>query len=136
MGQIIQDETYRNAFNAAVAQRDQIFAEFERLKNRRVLVEAAARALEPIVYPDEYRNSNPEQNTAAAVVEITRPASSVEIWNPTVPVEINASRTVKEVAPEPHPVQAVTQVYVRGDGEPDEEIQRRINIAIGRSAAD
>lgn len=135
MGQIIQDETYRNAFNAAVAQRDQIFAEFERLKNRRVLVEAAARALEPIVYPDEYRNQQPEQNTAA-VVEISRPAPSVEIWNPTMPVEINASRTAKEVVPEQHPVQAVTQVYVRGDGEPDEEIQRRINIAIGRSAAD
>jgi hypothetical protein len=137
MGQIIQDETYRNAFNAAVAQRDQIFAEFERLKNRRVFVEAAARALEPVVYPDEYHNLDLGQSSQT-VVEINRPAPApnVEIWNPTLPVEICAPAPTKEVVAEQLPVKAVTQIYVRGEGEPDEEIQRRINIAIGRSAAD
>ncbi|HXS77761.1 MAG TPA: hypothetical protein VN753_16390 [Terracidiphilus sp.] len=139
MGQIIQDESYRNAFNAAVAQRDMIVAEFERLKNRRILVEAAARALEPVVYPDEYRNLDLEQSSpVTTVLEISRPAaaSNVEIWNPTLPAEISVPAPVKEVVAEHRPVQPITQSYVRGEGEPEEEIQRRINIAIGRSAAD
>ena len=135
MGRIIQDETYRNAFNAAVGQRDQIFEEFERLKNRRVLVEAAARALEPLVYPDEYLPGDSDR-TSSMVVEISRPAPAVEIERPAPPVEI----TIPVPAPEPttnHPsVQAITQVYVRGNDEPETEIQRRIDIAIGRSAAD
>ena len=53
MGRTNIDETYLSAFNAAVRQREQIFEEFERLKNRRILVEAAARALEPVVYPEK-----------------------------------------------------------------------------------
>lgn len=131
MSRINQDETYRNAFNAAVTQRDQIFEEFEKLKNRRALVETAARALEPLVYPDEYLSQDSEDGPS--VIEINRPTPNTEIWNPTVPV---LPVSAPEITPEPHPVQAVTQVYVRGDAEPDEEIQRRISIAIGRSAAD
>ena len=145
MGRTRPDGTYLEAFHAAIEQREQIYAEFERLKNRRVLVESAARALEPLVYPDEYLSQEteqapmavPVQQAPSSVVEINRPVSSTEIWNPTVPVEVPAPVPVPQVEPEaPRPVQAVTQVYVRGDGEPDEEIQRRINIAIGRSAAD
>jgi len=135
MGQIIQDESYLKAFNAAVAQREHIYAEFERLKSRRIVIEAAARALEPLVYPDEYLSQTLEQGSPT-VVEISRPAPNAEIWNPTLPVEINQPVPPHEKSPEQRSVRAVTQVYVRGDGEPDEEIQRRINIAIGRSAAD
>lgn len=135
MGQMIQDDSYRNAFNAAIAQREKIVAECERLKNRRILVEAAARALEPVVYPGEYLGHNPEQNPPA-VVEISRPAPNAEIWNPTLPLEINTPAHGKELIPEAAPATAVAQIYVRGDGEPEQEIQRRINIAIGRSAAD
>ena len=117
MGQKMQQDSYRNALNAAIAQRERIIAEFERLKNRRILVESAARALEPVVYPDEYQNRDVEQQ-GMAVLEISQPSP------------------VPEKAQQQPPVQAVTQVYVRGDGEADDEIQRRINIAIGRSAAD
>src|SRR3954447_7834673 len=117
MGRTNIDETYLSAFNAAVLQREQIFQEFERLKNRRILVEAAARALEPVVYPDEYLKDELEPGSAS-VIEIPRPAPNVEIWNPTVPVEISASTpSSEEVALQPQ-VQAITQVYVRGDGEP------------------
>jgi hypothetical protein len=142
MGRTQLDGTYLEAFHAAIAQREEIYAEFERLKNRRMLIETAARTLEPLVYPDEYLSqeavqSEPESQTHAPVVEISPPAASAEIWNPTIPVEVPAPAAVPQEAPEaPRPVQAVTQVYVRGDGEPDVEIQRRINIAIGRSAAD
>jgi hypothetical protein len=129
------DETYLSAFNAAIMQREQIFEEFERLKNRRILVEAAARALEPVVYPDEYLKDRSEQ-ASSPVVELPRPTPNVEIWNPTAPVEPGPVVPVVENIEKTAPVQAVTQVYVRGDGEPDEEIQRRISIAIGRSAAD
>ena len=117
MGQKIQQESYRNALNAAIAQREQIVAEFERLKNRRILVETAARALEPVVYPAEYQNESSEQQVTS-VFEMSQPAP------------------LPEKPHEQRSVQAVTQVYVRGDGEADDEIQRRINIAIGRSAAD
>jgi len=133
MGRTNLDEIYLNAFNAAVAQREQIYAEAERLKSRRALLETAARALEPIIYPDEYLETNKDQ-ASSSVVEIGRPAPSPEVWNPTLPVEVHNAPS-KEPQ-EQRPVQAVTQVYVRGDGEPDEEIQRRISIAIGRSAAD
>jgi hypothetical protein len=135
MGRIIQDETYRNAFNAAVAQRVQIFEEFERLKNRRVLVEAAAMALEPLVYPDEYLQEDSNQS-APPVVEVSRLAPPVEIERPAQPEEITHSAPTPEQATSSHPVQAITQVYVRGNEEPENEIQRRIDIAIGRSAAD
>ena len=135
MGRTSIDETYLSAFNTAVMQREQIFQEFERLKNRRILVEAAARALEPVVYPDEYLKDEPEKNSPS-VVEIPRSAPNVEIWNPTLPAETSTVTPTVENIEKPAPVQAVTQVYVRGDAEPDEEIQRRINIAIGRSAAD
>lgn len=135
MGQIFQDESYRIAFNAAIAQRDQIIAEFERLKNRRSLVEAAARALEPVVYPDEYCNGDPQQSSRT-VVAISRPEPNAEIWNPALPIEISDPHPPREQMQETRPVPTLTQVYVRGDGEPDEEIQRRISIAIGRSAAD
>ena len=129
------DETYLSAFNAAVAQREQIYAEAERLKSRRALLEAAAMALEPVIYPDEYMSVDPNPDSPA-VIEIGRPAPSPEIWNPTVPVEITTASSIQEEPQEKRPVQAVTQIYVRGEGEPDEEIQRRISIAIGRSAAD
>jgi len=135
MGRTIQDETYRNAFNAAVAQRVQIFEEFERLKNRRVLVEAAAMALEPLVYPDEYLQEDSNQSSST-VVEISRPAPPVEIERPAPQVEVSCSVSTSEQTVEHHPVQAITQVYVRGNDEPETEIQRRIDIAIGRSAAD
>ncbi len=143
MGRTNLDGTYLEAFHAAIAQREQIYAEFESLKRRKTLVEAAARTLEPLVYPDEYLTTQEPEQTALAghtpstVVEISRPAPTAVIWNPTIPVEVPASVPAPQAAPVPaRPVQAVTQVYVRGDGEPDEEIQRRINIAIGRSAAD
>jgi len=136
MGRIIQDESYRNAFNAAVAQRVQIFEEFERLKSRRVLVEAAARALEPLVYPDEYLQENSDTTSSSAVVEISRPAPPVEIERPTPQVEVSCPVSAPEQTVEQRPVQAITQVYVRGNDEPETEIQRRIDIAIGRSAAD
>ena len=71
MGRASIDETYLSAFNAAVMQREQIFQEFDRLKNRRILVEAAARALEPVVYPDEYQKDETEQGTSS-VNEIPR----------------------------------------------------------------
>ena len=135
MGRTKIDETYLSAFNAAVLQREQIFQEFERLKNRRILLEVAARALEPVVYPDEYLKDESEPGMPS-VTEIPRHMPNVEIWKPTVPVEISASAPSSEEAVAQPPVQAITQVYVRGDGEPDEEIQRRISIAIGRSAAD
>lgn len=135
MGRTNVDETYLSAFNAAVLQREQIFEEFERLKNRRILVEAAARALEPVVYPGEYLKAQSEP-AQPSVIEIPRPIPNVQIWNPTEPVEINATVPTAEPVQVHAPVQAVTQVYVRGDGEPDAEIQRRISIAIGRSAAD
>jgi hypothetical protein len=135
MGRTSIDETYLSAFNAAVMQREQIFEEFERLKNRRILVEAAARALEPVVYPDEYPTDASEQGSSS-VIEIPRSSPNVEIWNPTVPVETRPVVPTVEHIEKAAPVQAVTQVYVRGDGEPDEEIQRRISIAIGRPAAD
>jgi len=136
MGQIMQDETYRIAFNAAVAQRVQIFEEFERLKSRRVLVEAAAMALEPLVYPDEYLQENSDTTSSSAVVEISRPAPPVEIERPTPQVEVSCPVSAPEQTVEQRPVQAITQVYVRGNDEPETEIQRRIDIAIGRSAAD
>jgi hypothetical protein len=135
MGRIIQDENYRNAFNAAVGQRDQIFEEFERLKTRRILVEAAARALEPLVYPDEYLQEDSDR-TSSMVVEISRPAPAVEIQRPAPPVEITIPVPAPEQTTSHTSVQAITQVYVRGDDEPETEIQRRIDIAIGRSAAD
>jgi len=135
MGRTKIDETYLSAFNAAVLQREQIYEEFERLKNRRILVEAAARALEPVVYPDEYLKEDTDQNLST-VIEITRPTPNVEIWNPTLPLEAAQSIPIREDLVKPAPVQAVTQVYVRGEGEPEEEIQRRISIAIGRTAAD
>lgn len=135
MGRASIDETYLSAFNAAVMQREQIFQEFDRLKNRRILVEAAARALEPVVYPDEYQKDETEQGTSS-VNEIPRSAPNVEIWNPTLPVETSVLLPAVENIERTATVQAVTQVYVRGDAEPDEEIQRRISIAIGRSAAD
>jgi len=129
------DESYRNAFATAVMQRDQILEEFEKLKNRRALIESAAKALEPVVFPDEYRGQNSIE-TSSMAVEITRPAIDTEIRRTTTPIEINAPIPMREKTLEQRPVQAVTQVYVRGEGEPDEEIQRRISIAIGRSAAD
>jgi hypothetical protein len=135
MGRMIQDETYRNAFNAAVAQRDHIFKEFERLKNRRVLVEAAAMALEPLVYPDEYLHHNSDQ-ASLAVGELSQPAPVVEIKQPAPPVEITCPVSISEQKPDHPLVQTITQVYVRGNEEPENEIQRRIDIAIGRSAAD
>ena len=135
MGRTNQDEIYLNAFNAAVAQREQIYAEAERLKSRRALLETAAMALEPIIYPDEYMEADKDQ-ALSAVVEIGRPTPSPEIWNPTLPVEAQTAPSKQAEPQEQRPVQAVTQVYVHGDGEPDEEIQRRISIAIGRSAAD
>lgn len=135
MGRNSQDEAYLSAFSAAIAQRDQIFAEFEQLKNRRILLETAARTLEPLVYPDEYlnRESNPPSST---VIEISRPAPSADLCDPALPVEVIAPVRTPEEPMMRRPVQAVTQIYVRGEGEPDDEIQRRINIAIGRSAAD
>jgi hypothetical protein len=135
MGRTSIDGTYLSAFNAAVMQREQIFQEFDRLKNRRILVEAAARALEPVVYPGEYQKDESEQGSTS-VIEIPRSAPNVEIWNPTLPVETSTILPAVENIEKTAPVQAVTQVYVRGNAEPDEEIQRRINIAIGRSAAD
>ena len=149
MGRTNLDAKYLEAFHAAVAQQEQIYAEFERLKNRRTLIESAARALEPLVYPDEYRTQEAEQaapvvqvpsavtQAPSTVIEFSRPAPSAEIWNSTtVEVPVPAPVTAPQAAPEARPVPAVTQVYVRGDGEPEEEIQRRINIAIGRTAAD
>ena len=135
MGHMNLDESYRNAFATAVMQRDQILEEFEKLKNRRALIESAAKALEPVVFPDEYRGQNSIE-TSSMAVEITRPAIDTEIRRTTTPIEINAPIPMREKTLEQRPVQAVTQVYVRGEGEPDEEIQRRISIAIGRSAAD
>lgn len=135
MGRTKIDESYQSAFNAAVLQREQIYEEFERLKNRRILLEAAARALEPVVYPDEYPSAEVEQDSSS-VIEIPRATPNVEIWNPMLPVETSAKVPAPEAIPSQAPVPAVTQVYVRGDGEPEEEIQRRISIAIGRSAAD
>lgn len=140
MGRTNVDETYLNAFHVAVEQREHIFREFELLKQRRILLETAARSLEPLVYPDEYHEKQAELEQAAqaakAVVEIRSAMPSPEIWNPTIPAEVPAPVVAPTPAPEQAPVQAVTQVYVHGDGEPDEEIQRRISIAIGRSAAD
>lgn len=144
MGRTKVDETYLNAFHVAVEQREHIFREFELLKQRRTLLEEAARCLEPLVYPDEYHEKQAELTLAAdqapqaakAVVEIRSAAPSTEIWNPTIPAEVPAPAVAPAHTPETAPVQAVTQVYVHGDGEPDEEIQRRISIAIGRSAAD
>ncbi|WP_109484843.1 hypothetical protein [Occallatibacter savannae] len=141
MGRTHVDETYLSAFHAAVEQREYIFREFELLKQRRTLLEQAARSLEPLVYPDEYHEKQAELAAAAeqavkAVVEIRSSAPSPEIWNPTIPAEVPAPVVAPAPVPEAAPVQAVTQVYVHGDGEPDDEIQRRISIAIGRSAAD
>ena len=136
MGRTNVDETYLSAFHAAIEQREHIFHEFELLKQRRTLLEEAARSLEPLVYPDEYhqraQQALAEGQAAKAVVEIRSAAPVPEIWNPTIPAEVPAPAPVAE----PSPVPVVTQVYVHGDGEPDEEIQRRISIAIGRSAAD
>src|SRR6478609_3075372 len=86
MGRTSNDETYLSAFNAAVMQREQIFKEFERLKSRRILVEAAARALEPVVYPSEYLKDESEKSSPS-VVEIPRSAPNIEIWNPPLPAE-------------------------------------------------
>jgi len=135
MGRTPLDETYLNAFNAAISQREQIYAEVERLKSRRALLETAARALEPVIYPDEFAKADVEQ-AKSAVIEIGRPAPSPEIWNPTAPLENIAPVPVQEEHQERPTVQAVTQVYVHGHGEPDDEIRRRISIAIGRTAAD
>jgi len=131
----IKHETYLEAFSAALAQRDQIAAEFEFLKSRRALVEAAAMALEPVVYPNEYRASHPDE-ASSPVVQFNSPVITAENRNTAAAVESGARVPAREEDSKPVPVQAVTQVYVRGDGEPDEEIQRRISIAIGRCAAD
>ena len=141
MGRTKVDETYLSAFHAAVEQREHIFREFELLKQRRVLLETAARSLEPLVYPDEYHEEQTELVAAAepaakAVVEIRSATPTPDIWNPTIPAEMPAPAVAPAPVAAPTPVPAVTQVYVHGDGEPDEEIQRRISIAIGRSAAD
>ena len=101
----------------------------------------AARSLEPLVYPDEYHEEQTELVAAAepaakAVVEIRSATPTPEIWNPTIPAEVPAPAVAPAPVAAPTPLPAVTQVYVHGDGEPDEEIQRRISIAIGRSAAD
>ena len=124
MGRTNFQENYRNAINAALAQRDQLREEIESLKNRRVLIEEAARALEPLIYPDEY----PIQEAVASVVEVTTPP----------PAELDPLPTAPAAAPDPslHSVPAITQIYVRGEGESTDEIQRRINIALGRAAAD
>ena len=131
----IKHETYLEAFSAALAQRDQIAAEFEFLKSRRALVEAAAMALEPVVYPNEYRENHPDA-APSPVVQFNSPVITAESRNTAAAVESGARVPAREEDSKPVPVQAVTQVYVRGDGEPDEEIQRRISIAIGRCAAD
>ena len=54
MGRTTLDETYLNAFNAAISQREQIYAEVERLKSRRALLETAARALYTVIYPEYF----------------------------------------------------------------------------------
>jgi hypothetical protein len=141
MGRTNVDETYLSAFHAAVEQREQIFRAAELLKQRRTLLETAARCLEPLVYPDEYHEEQAEQvlsadRASSSVVEIRSAVPTPEIWNPTLPAEVSAPVVAPPPAPAASAVQAVTQVYVHGDAEPDEEIQRRINIAIGRSAAD
>lgn len=124
MGRTDYLEAYRSAVNAALLQRDQILEQIETLKSRRALVEEAARTLEPLIYPDEY----PAQETASApVVEITHPAP---------PAVLDPFPPLPEQKVERTPVAAVTQVYVRGERETSDEIQRRIDIALGRSAAD
>ena len=122
MGLNNQDETYRIAFHAAITQREKIYEEFERLKNRRTILEAVARALEPVIYPDEFKQQQPAA-APTTVIEINHLAPNPEIVDPIPP-------------PARPPVNAVTQVYVPGIAEQNDEIQRRIDIAIGRSAAD
>ena len=95
-------------------------------------MEAAARALDPVVYPDEYLKDELELSSSS-VIEIPRSGPIVEIWNDSACQYSTVAPTMENIA-KTAPVQAVTQVYVRGDGEPDEEIQRRISIA-RRSAA-
>jgi hypothetical protein len=124
MGRSKYVEDYRNAFNAAVTQRDQIREEIEFLKSRRALVEEAARMLEPLIYPDEY----PAQEIASSQI--------VEINHPVLPAELDPLPPTPEQKSDLRPVAAVTQVYVRGEGESADEIQRRIDIALGRTAAD
>lgn len=124
MGRSDYVETYRSAVNAALLQRDQILEEIEFLKSRRALVEEAARNLEPLIYPDEYLT---KEMASAPVVEITHPA---------LPDELDPLPPLPEQKTEQRPIAAVTQVYVRGDGESTDEIQRRIDIALGRTAAD
>jgi hypothetical protein len=142
MARTTVDETYVSAFHAAIEQREHIFREFELLKQRRILLETAARSLEPLVYPDEYHGKQAElvaaaEQAAKAVVEIRSAAPiTPDILNPVVPAEVPAPAIAPAPIAVPSPVPAITQVYVHGDGEPDEEIQRRISIAIGRSAAD
>ncbi|HEY1581352.1 MAG TPA: hypothetical protein VGF82_30150 [Terracidiphilus sp.] len=124
MGHTDYIESYRKAFSKAVTQRDQIREEIEFLKNRRVLLEEAAKALEPLTYPDEY---SPHEPPSSPPTEIDHPAPSARfdpLPNP------------PEEEPELCPVAAITQVYVRGEGESTDEIQRRIDIALGRAAAD
>jgi len=128
-------ENYLEAFSAAIAQRNQIVAEFESFKNRRALVEAVARVLELVVYLDEYRANHPDE-ASPSLVQFNTPVITAESRNTAAAVESGARVPAREEDSKPVPVQAVTQVYVRGDGEPDEEIQRRISIAIGRCAAD
>jgi len=120
MGRSNVDEKYLCAFNAAVSQREQILQEFERLKSRRILVEEAARALEPVVYPGEYMGAEREPGSPS-VIEIPAVRPNTEIWNPTMLAEAGTDGP---------------RDFVHGDAEPEDAIQRRISMAIGRSAAD
>lgn len=125
MGHADYAAMYRDAFDAAVSQRDQIREEIEYLKTRRALVEEAARTLEPLIYPDEY----PTQEAASSpMINVDDLAPSTEL-DPLPPPALD-----QELAQ--RPVAAITQVYVRGEGESTNEIQRRIDIALGRAAAD
>jgi len=115
-------QTYIEALHAAVIQRDQILEEFERLKTRRQLLEAVGRAIEPLVYPDEYRSHKTPQPSSENV-EISQSGMN----NPVQTTERKQGET---------PSEAETAVYVYDTcAEPEAELNRRIRLAVGRSVA-
>lgn len=116
MGQTDRAVAYREAFDSARSQLDRLIQEMERMKDRQEIVERAAKALEPVIAPDAAHRSDSYLTAAAADV----PHSSQQ----------------PEIHKGDNPLEVMPQTYVHGHGELKEEMDRRINFALGRTAAD
>jgi hypothetical protein len=116
MGQTDRAVAYREAFDSATIQFDHLVEEMDRLKDRQDAVERAARALEPVLaYGAAHRHEpNSHVPTTADTNQSTSPDG-------------HQDHNQSDGAP---------HSYVHGQGDPQEEMDRRISFALGRTAAD